>query len=112
MFEEESKSEGCELITLLYERAGYPSVDFLIFVLNSLKKCDMFTEYREIVHKSVDSYEIWGYYIEYCVATQRITECLDSLKFYKSKCVIGTSVAALYNLLASSQIRFTIFQNQ
>ena len=72
----------------------------------------MFEEYREIIHRRVGSLELWGYYIEYCVKKQRVTDILDSLKFYKTKSVIGAHIINLYNKLAADQIKFTIFQNQ
>ena len=89
-----------------------PTLDFLLNVLTSLKDADMFDYYRKIIHHKVDSIELWNYYIEYCVETQRITEILESLEYYKTKSVIGSQIKDLYNKLAASQIRYTIFQNQ
>ena len=89
-----------------------PSTDFLLKSLGYFKEKDYFEEYRSVVHNCSDSMEIWGYYIEYCVETQRIREVLDSLEYYKTKSVIGSNLISLYNKLASDQIRFTIFKNQ
>ena len=71
----------------------------------------MFDEYREVVHKNVESLEIWGYYIEYCVSSQRVDEILESIKYYKAHSKNGANTVSLFNKLAADQIRFTIFQN-
>ena len=88
------------------------TTDFLMKVLGYFKDSDNFDEYRSIIHNCIDSMEIWGLYIEYCVNTQRVSEILESLEYYKTKSVIGSNIVMLYNKLASDQIRFTIFKNQ
>lgn len=102
---------GCGLIGELYSHKKAPSTAFTIKILNSLQNADMFDEFREIVHRNVESLEIWGYYIEYCVKTQRIDEILFSINFYKSNSKNGSYTVSLFNKLAAEQIRFTIFQN-
>jgi hypothetical protein len=99
------------LVSLLYANKKAPSTGFIIKILDHLQKSDMFNEYRDIVHRNVESYEIWQYYIEYCVPTQRIDEILESLKFYKSKSSNGSNTVPLYNKLAADQIRFTVAKN-
>lgn len=72
----------------------------------------MFENYRKVVHIRTDSLELWGYYIEYAVDTQRISEILESLQYFRNKCAIKSQTIALYNNLAAKQIRYTIYKNQ
>lgn len=103
---------GAELVELMYENNKTPTTDFLLKILNSLRESDMYEEYRQIIHRNVGWIELWDYFIEYSVETQRVTEILESLQFYKKKSVIGNQIVALYNKLAADQIRYTIFKNQ
>ena len=96
----------------MYDNNKTPTTDFLLKTLNSLRESDMYEEYRQIIHRNVGWLELWDYFIEYSVETQRVTEILESLQFYKKKSVIGNQIVALYNKLAADQIRYTIFKNQ
>ena len=103
---------GTKLVLLMYEHHKAPSMDFTLKIMISLKESDLFEYYKEIVHNNTNSLELWGYYIQYCVESQRILEVLESLTFYKVRCSIGSNIISLYNKLAADQIRFTVFQNE
>jgi len=106
------QNRGTKLVLLMITENNDVTVDFLLGVLVSLKDSDSFEEYRSILHSNLSQLELWQYYIEYCVETQRITEILDSLEYLKKKSAIGENIILLYNKLASFEIRNTILKNQ